>query len=224
MANSTSRASCAAGIEDSPVAIKRSSSMRTMRLPFRNSSPSASPPPACHRARALATFVIGTTRRPAYGRLSELGSSDLYAVGLGRAVIPGDIALLASAEQPWGADDAADAAILGARRADAAILGEPVPGRRRRPISAMRTLHFRLLRVSDALASGATFRSAVSRRSTTGVAGVFSRAAESGLAPAVHRAFARLYEAEKTCKQAEPLGGDSPPAHPPHRPTPGMTG
>ena len=56
---------------------------------------------------ALAAFVadLPGDRRLA---LSELEKLELYAVGLGRPVSAQDIALLASAEQPRGADDAAD--------------------------------------------------------------------------------------------------------------------
>jgi hypothetical protein len=61
-----------------------------------------------------------------------------------------DISQLASAEQPRGADDAADAAILGdAVQATLSINRYLDAGGN--PISALRTLHFRMLRVSDAV-------------------------------------------------------------------------
>ncbi len=149
---------------------------------------------------ALAAFIseLPGDRRLA---LSELEKVELYAVGLGRAVLPGDIARLASAEQPRGADDAADAAILGdAPQATLSVNRFLDAGGN--PISAMRTLHFRLLRVSDAVASnagtGARLRPPVFDREWP----AFSRALRDWPAPAIHRAFVRLYEAEKQCKQA----------------------
>jgi DNA polymerase-3 subunit delta len=66
----------------------------------------------------------------------------------------------------------------------------------------MRTLHFRLLRVSDALASGANSGARLRPPIFDREWPAFSRALREWSAPAVHRAFARLYEAEKQCKQA----------------------
>ena len=102
---------------------------------------------------ALAAFVaeLPGDRRLA---LSELEKLELYAIGLGRAVTLEDVALLASAEQPRGADDAADAAILGdAPQATLSINRFLDSGGS--PISALRTLHFRMMRVMDAVASNA---------------------------------------------------------------------
>jgi len=149
---------------------------------------------------ALTTFVsdLPGDRRLA---LSELEKLELYAVGLGRAVAPGDIALLASAEQPRGADDAADAAILGDAPAATLSVNRYLDAGGS-AISALRTLHFRLLRVSDAVSSGAgtgaRLRPPVFDREWP----AFSRALRDWPAPAIHRAFTRLYEAEKQCKQA----------------------
>ena len=66
----------------------------------------------------------------------------------------------------------------------------------------MRTLHFRILRVSDAVASGAgtgmRLRPPIFEKEWP----AFSRAIRDWHAPVIHRAFTRLYEAEKSCKQA----------------------
>lgn len=149
---------------------------------------------------ALAAFVadLPGDRRLA---LSELEKLELYAVGLGRAVNTADVALLASAEQPRGADDASDAAIAG-DAAGATLSVNRYLDAGGSAISALRTLHFRMLRVSDAVASGASsgarLRPPVFDREWP----VFARALRDWPAPAIHRAFTRLYEAEKACKQA----------------------
>lgn len=133
--------------------------------------------------------------------MSELEKLELYAVGLGRAVTADDIRKLASAEQPRGADDAADAAILGdAVQATLSINRFLDAGGN--PISALRTLHFRMLRVSDAVSSnagtGARLRPPIFDRDWP----PFQRAMRDWSAPSIQRAFKRLYDAEKTCKQA----------------------
>lgn len=133
--------------------------------------------------------------------LSELEKLELYAIGLGRAVTAQDVALLASAEQPRGADDAADAAILGdAAQATLSINRYLDAGGN--PISALRTLHFRMMRVLDAVASnagsGMRLRPPVFEREWP----AFSRAMRDWRAAAIQRTFNRLYEAEKSCKQA----------------------
>jgi DNA polymerase III subunit delta len=189
-----------AGIEDSPVAI-------ALQL-FADDEASVSELVAKRLAaagvaiepEALTTFVseLPGDRRMA---LSELEKLELYAVGLGRPVAPGDVALLASAEQPRGADDAADAAILG-NAPQATLSVNRFLDAGGSSISAMRTLHFRLMRVSDAVSSGAgsgaRLRPPVFDREWP----AFSRALREWPAPSIHRAFARLYEAEKQCKQA----------------------
>lgn len=149
---------------------------------------------------ALAIFVadLPGDRRLA---LSELEKLELYAVGLGRAVNAQDVALLASAEQPRGADDAADAAILGdAPQATLSINRFLDAGGG--AISALRTLHFRMLRVSDAVSSGAGSGMRLRPPIFDNEWPRFSRALRDWNAPAIHRTFTRLYEAEKTCKQA----------------------
>jgi DNA polymerase III subunit delta len=149
---------------------------------------------------ALSAFVaeLPGDRRLA---LSELEKLELYAVGLGRAIAPGDVVSLASAEQPRGADDAADAAILG-DAVGATLSVNRYLDAGGSAISALRTLHFRLMRVSDAVASGAgtgaRLRPPVFDREWP----AFSRALREWNAAAIHRAFTRLYEAEKQCKQA----------------------
>ena len=149
---------------------------------------------------ALAAFVaeLPGDRRLA---LSELEKLELYAIGLGRAVTAHDISLLASAEQPRGADDAADAAILGdAAQATLSINRYLDAGGN--PISALRTLHFRMLRVIDAVGSGAgsgmRLRPPVFEKEWP----AFSRAVRDWRGPALQRTIARLYDAEKSCKQA----------------------
>jgi len=149
---------------------------------------------------ALAAFIaeLPGDRRMT---LSEIEKLELYAIGLGRAVSPEDIQRLASAEQPRGADDAADAAILGdAPQATLSINRYLDAGGN--PISALRTLHFRMMRVSDAVSSnagtGMRLRPPVFDREWPG----YQRAMRDWSTGTVHRAIKRLYDAEKTCKQA----------------------
>ena len=133
--------------------------------------------------------------------LSELEKLELYAVGLGRAVTAHDIGLLASAEQPRGADDAADAAILG-DTAQATLSINRYLDAGGNPISALRTLHFRMMRVIDAVGSsagsGMRLRPPVFEKEWP----AFSRAIRDWRGPTLQRTIARLYEAEKSCKQA----------------------
>lgn len=149
---------------------------------------------------ALAAFIadLPGDRRLA---LSELEKLELYAVGLGRTIAASDVALLASAEQPRGADDAADAAIAGDAPAATLSVNRYLDAGGS-AISALRTLHFRMLRVSDAVASGGgtgmRLRPPVFEREWP----AFSRALRDWSPSAIHRVFTRLYEAEKACKQA----------------------
>ncbi len=133
--------------------------------------------------------------------MSELEKLELYAVGLGRAVNADDVRRLASAEQPRGADDAADAAILG-DTTQATISINRFLDAGGNPISALRTLHFRMLRVSDAVSSnagtGMRLRPPVFDRDWP----AYQRALRDWSAASVHRVFKRLYDTEKTCKQA----------------------
>ncbi len=149
---------------------------------------------------ALAAFVadLPGDRRLA---LSEIEKLELYAIGLGRSITQLDVSLLASAEQPRGADDAADAAILGdAPQATLSINRYLDAGGN--PISALRTLHFRMLRMSDAVASnagtGMRLRPPIFDKEWP----PFARAIREWNPSAIHRTFTRLYEAEKSCKQA----------------------
>jgi DNA polymerase-3 subunit delta len=149
---------------------------------------------------ALAAFIaeLPGDRRMA---MSEIEKLELYAIGLGRAVSLDDIRRLASAEQPRGADDAADAAILGDTTQATLSINRYLDAGGN-PISALRTLHFRMMRVSDAVSSnagtGMRLRPPVFDRDWP----QFQRAMRDWSSPAVQRAFKRLYDAEKTCKQA----------------------
>jgi DNA polymerase-3 subunit delta len=150
---------------------------------------------------ALAAFCaeLAGDRRLA---LSELEKLELFALDLGRPVALSDLAGVAAAEQPQGADDAADAVVLGdVAAADRALARFFDAGGS--PISALRTLHFRLVRVADALASGASD----GRRLRPPIFGdrdwqAFARALRDWSAPRVRRALARLYDTELSCKQA----------------------
>jgi DNA polymerase-3 subunit delta len=131
--------------------------------------------------------------------MSEVEKLELYALDLGRPVNLEDIALIATADQPRGADDAADAAIAGdIRGCDRAIDRFLDAGGS--PISALRTLHFRMLRVADASAGsqGMRLRPPVFDREWP----AFQRSVRDWPSSKLHTAFTRLYEAEKTCKQA----------------------
>ncbi|MEZ5939634.1 MAG: DNA polymerase III subunit delta [Hyphomonadaceae bacterium] len=132
---------------------------------------------------------------------SEVEKLELYADGLGRAVTKDDIARIISAEQPRGADDAADAAIAGDANATTVAVNRFLEAGGS-PISAMRTLHFRMMRVSDAIASNAStgmrLRPPIFDRDWP----AFSRTLCDWSPAMVQRAFARLYEAERDCKQA----------------------
>lgn len=147
---------------------------------------------------AMAAF---TAELPGDRRLaaSELEKLELYALDLGRAVTAADIALIAPAEQPRGADDAADAAILGdVAGADRSIDRFLDAGGN--AISALRTLHFRLLRLADASAgsAGPRLRPPIFDRDWP----EYSRAMRSWSPRKIQAAFAGLYAAEKACKQA----------------------
>lgn len=149
---------------------------------------------------ALSAFIadLPGDRRLA---LSELEKLELYSVGLGRAVTASDISQLASAEQPRGADDAADAAILGDAPGATLSINRYLDAGGN-PISALRTLHFRMLRVSDAVSSSAATGQRLRPPIYDKEWPSFSRAMRDWSAPAIHRTFTRLYEAEKNCKQA----------------------
>lgn len=149
---------------------------------------------------ALAAFAgeLPGDRRLA---MQETEKLELYALDLGRPVALTDIHLIASAEQPKGADDAADAAILGDGPGAARALDRFLDSGGS-PISALRTLHFRMLRVSDALGqnadSGMRLRPSVFDRDWP----AFQRALRDWGAGKAQRAVARLYDAELKCKRA----------------------
>jgi DNA polymerase-3 subunit delta len=150
---------------------------------------------------ALAAFV---TELPGERRLatSECEKLELYAIDLGRPVNMADIALLSPAEQPRGADDAADAAIVGDMSAAATCINRFLDAGGS-PISAMRTMHFRLLRLAQATAQGAShggrLRPPISQKDWP----PFQRAMKDWPAERLTRTFALLYESEKACKQAQ---------------------
>ncbi len=102
-------------------------------------------------ALALLVSELPGDRRLA---ISEVEKLELYAMDLGRPVSVADVSRIASAEQPRGADDAADAAIAGDGAGAARSLDRFLDAGGN-AISAMRTLHFRMLRVADANASNA---------------------------------------------------------------------
>jgi DNA polymerase-3 subunit delta len=150
---------------------------------------------------ALAAFAA---ELPGDRRLanSETEKLELYATGLGRPVSLADIALLSPAEQPRGADDAADAAILGEQAVATQSINRFLDAGGN-PISAMRTLHFRLLRVADAIAQGATNGGRLRPPIFDKEWPPFQRAMKDWPADKLNRAVAALYESEKQCKQAQ---------------------
>ncbi|MBU6319934.1 MAG: DNA polymerase III subunit delta [Alphaproteobacteria bacterium] len=97
---------------------------------------------------ALAAFCseLAGNRRLA---LSEIEKLRLYGMGLNRSVNVADIKVFSSGEIARGADDAADAAVLGdLKSADIAIDRFLESGGS--PITALRVLHLRILRASNA--------------------------------------------------------------------------
>lgn len=148
-------------------------------------------------ALALFTSELPGDRRLAMAELEKL---ELYALDLGRPLTREDVSILSAAEQERGADDAADAAILGDTAAALAAT-DRLLGAGGSAISAMRTLHFRLLRAADAVASnapnGSRLRPPVFDKEWPG----YSKALRDWPTAKLQRAFAQLYEAEKTCKQ-----------------------
>lgn len=149
-------------------------------------------------AFALFCAELPGDRRLAEGEVEKL---ELYALDLGRAVEIADIRVIASAEQERGADDAADAAIAGDAAGAMDALARFFDGGGN-AISALRTLHFRLQRVLEANASGAPngfrLRPPVFEREWS----AFARASRDFSGSRLMTLFARLYEAERLCKQA----------------------
>lgn len=133
--------------------------------------------------------------------MSELDKLELFAFELGRPVTLADVRAIASAEQARGADDAADAAVIGdVEAADRAIQRFLDSGGN--AVSALRILHFRMSRMLDAVASNAgtgfKLRPPVFDKEWP----AFSRAMRDWTPARLQRAFDRLYQAEKACKQA----------------------
>ncbi len=133
--------------------------------------------------------------------MSELEKLELFAFELGRPVSLADVRAIAAAEQARGADEAADAAILGqVEEADRAIQRFLDAGGS--AVSAMRVLHFRMMRMMDAVSSsagtGMRLRPPVFDKEWP----AYSRAMRDWPAARLQRAFDRLYQAEKSCKQA----------------------
>lgn len=133
--------------------------------------------------------------------ISEVEKLQLYALDIGRTLTLDDIQSIAAAEQPRGADVAADAAILGDAKAATIAINRFLDAGGS-PISAMRTLHFRMLRVMEAAAmerpNGRALRPPIFDKEWP----PFQRALRDWTQPRIQRAFSRLYESEKACKQA----------------------
>ena len=127
---------------------------------------------------------------------SEMEKLALYALDLGRPIDLHDIEIVCATERKLGADDAADAALAGnvkhAINATDRFLEAGGSA-----VSALRTLHFRLLRVLDALAGERFLRPRVSDAEKP----VFNKMLKAWNPARVSRALTMLYAAEKTCKQ-----------------------
>lgn len=133
--------------------------------------------------------------------ISEVEKLKLYALDLGRPLTLDDILSIAAAEQPRGADVAADAAILGDVKSSTVAINRFLDAGGS-PISAMRTLHFRMQRVMDAAAmerpSGRALRPPVFDKEWP----AFQRALRDWTPSRIQKAFSQLYTCEKACKQA----------------------
>ncbi|MEM6626527.1 MAG: DNA polymerase III subunit delta [Pseudomonadota bacterium] len=127
---------------------------------------------------------------------SEIEKLALYSLDLGRPVAAADVAAIAATDQPKGSDAAADAALAGDyQSADAAITRFLEAGGS--PVSALRTLHFRMLRISDAQAGAKYLRPPVFDRDRP----AFDRVLTNWPPTRIARALTLLYSAETTCKQ-----------------------
>ncbi len=128
---------------------------------------------------------------------SEIEKLSLYAYNIGRKITVEDIRDVCASEQPRGADDAADAALAGdIIRSNISLDRFFEAGGS--AISALRTLHFRLLRVLDAKSGARFLRPPVFDREKP----AFNKMLQDWDASRVNRALAVLYAAEKSCKQA----------------------
>ncbi|ACT57707.1 DNA polymerase III subunit delta [Hirschia baltica] len=127
---------------------------------------------------------------------AEIEKLSLYAFDLGRSIQPDDIKAICSTEQPRGADNAADAALAGdideANKSLDRFLDAGGSA-----ISALRTLHYRLLRVIDAQSGARFLRPPVFDRDRP----AFNKMLKDWDAARLNRALSTLYAAEKTCKQ-----------------------
>ena len=144
-------------------------------------------------------LTLFTSELPGDRRLAnaEIEKLSLYAVDLGRPVNVDDIGSIAATEQPKGADDASDAALAGNYRA-ANIAIDRFLEAGGSPISAMRTLHFRLMRVVSALAGEKYLRPPIFDKEKP----AFNAMLKDWSPARVSRALTLLYRAELTCKQA----------------------
>ena len=133
--------------------------------------------------------------------ISEIEKLQLFALDLGRPLTIDDVLSIAAAEQPRGADVAADAAILGDVKASTVAINRFLDAGGS-PISAMRTLHFRMLRVMDAAAmerpSGRALRPPIFDKEWP----AYQRALREWTPTRIQKAFSQLYAGEKACKQA----------------------
>lgn len=145
---------------------------------------------------ALESFVeeLPGDRRLANAEMEKLS---LYALDLGRPISLDDIELVSSTERKLGAEDAADAALAGETR-KAVSASDRFVEAGGSPISGLRTLHFRLLRVLDALAGERFLRPRVSDADKP----KFNNMLKSWNAARIGRALTMLYAAELSCKQA----------------------
>ncbi|MFC7292333.1 DNA polymerase III subunit delta [Hirschia litorea] len=128
---------------------------------------------------------------------SEIEKLSLYAYEIGRKITADDIRDVCASEQPRGADDAADAALAGdVKRANTSLDRFLDAGGS--AISALRTLHFRLIRILDAKLGARYLRPPVFDKEKP----AFNKMLQDWNASRVNRALAILYAAEKSCKQS----------------------
>ena len=128
---------------------------------------------------------------------TEMEKLSLYATDLGRPVDASDIELVSATERKLGAEDAADAALAGEVKL-AITATDRFLDSGGSPISGLRTMHFRLLRVLDALSGERFLRPRVNNNEKAS----FNKMLKSWNAARVSRALSMLYAAELSCKQA----------------------
>lgn len=128
---------------------------------------------------------------------AEIEKLSLYAFEINRSITVDDIKLVCATEQPRGADDAADAALAGnVTEANKSLDRYLEAGGS--AISALRTLHFRLLRVIDAQSGARYLRPPVFEKERP----AFNKMLRDWDSMRANRALSVLYSAEKACKQA----------------------